>query len=387
MSHIRRLQPGGLRSAAASAEEPGRGAHARYATPANRRKAFVVVVDDQLTGRKILEELVRSIDGLIEVESFADPKAALARIAERTPDLILTDYKMPGMDGIDFVRRVRRLPGCHEVPLVVVTVVEDRRIRYDALDAGATDFLSRPIDQYECKARCRNLLTLRRQQKIIRDRAHWLEDQVAVATRELRCREREALTRLAKAGEYRAESSGNHIHRIARYARVVAEGLGLPAADCEEIEMAAPLHDVGKIGLPDGILLKETALSPEEFEVMQTHTVIGYEILKDSKSRYIRLGAEIALGHHEHFDGTGYPNGLSGEEIPLAARIVAVADVFDALTSRRPHKRAIALSEATAELRKMSGRTLDPMCVDAFLKQFGRIREIHQQYRDDAEEK
>lgn len=387
MTHIRRLQPGGLRSAAVSAEEPGHGAHARDETPIERRKAFVVVVDDQLTGRKILEELVRSIDGLIDVEGFAMPEEALARIAQRTPDLILTDYKMPGMDGIDFVRRVRRLRGCSDVPLVVVTVVEDRRIRYDALDAGATDFLSRPIDQYECKARCRNLLTLRRQQKIIRHRAQWLEDQVAVATREIRCREREALTRLAKAGEYRDESTGNHIHRIAKYARLIAEGLGLSAADCNEIEMAAPLHDVGKIGLPDGILLKEGTLTPEEFEIMQTHTVIGYEILKDSQSRYIQLGAEIALGHHEHFDGTGYPNGLSGEEIPLAARIVAVADVFDALTSQRPHKRAIALSDATAELRRMSGRVLDPACVDVFLKQFGRVREIHQQYRDDADER
>ena len=385
MTQIRRLHPGGLRSAAVSAEEMGGGMDVRQERHATRRKTFVVVVDDQLTGRKILEELVRSIDGGIEVESFQGPGEALARIAERTPDLILTDYKMPEMDGIAFIGQVRRLAGCADVPLVVVTVVEDRRVRYEALDAGATDFLSRPIDQYECRARCRNLLTLRRQQKLIRDRARWLEDQVAVATREIRLREREALLRLARASEYRDESGGNHIHRMAKYSRLIAEGLGLPAADCNEIEMAAPLHDAGKIAIPDTILLKNGGMTPDECEVMQTHTVIGYEILKDSSSRYIQLGAEIALGHHEHYDGTGYPNGLSGEEIPLAARIVAVADAFDTLTTRRPHKRAMTFSEAAAQLRQWSARSLDPACVDAFLRQIGRVREIHQAYRDDAD--
>ena len=355
-------------------------------TPAERRrKALAIIVDDQMTGRKILEELVRSIDGQVEVETFADPLAALARIAERVPDLILTDYKMPQLDGVAFTRKVRRLPGCADVPLVVVTVVEDRRIRYEALDAGATDFLTRPIDQYECKARCRNLLTLRRQQKIIRDRAQWLEDQVALATQEIRCRERETLLRLARAGEYRDEGTGNHIYRIAGYARLLAEALGLSAAECDEIELAAPMHDVGKIGIPDRILLKPGHLTPEEFEIMQSHTVIGYEILKDSPSRYIQLGAEIALNHHEHFDGTGYPNGLGGEEIPLAARIVAVADVFDALTTARPYKRAWDLGEAIDLLRKQAGRQLDPACVGTFLRQIDRIREIQRRYTDDID--
>jgi len=383
MTHIRRLEPGGLRSAAMPAD--GLGGHcSQVRATDSRRKSLVVVIDDQLTGRRILEELLRSLDDAVEVAGYPDAETALAACGERLPDLVLTDYRMPGMDGIELVRRLRQLPDGQDLPVVMVTVVDDRELRYRALDAGVTDFLNRPIDPHECRARCRNLLALRRQQRLLRDRSRWLEDQVAVATREIRAREREALLRLARAGEYRCESTGNHIHRIAAFSRLIAEGLQLPLADCLEIEMAATLHDVGKTGLPDSVLHKQGSLSAAEVEILQGHTVIGYEILKDSPSRYIRRGAEIALGHHEHYDGTGYPNGLSGEEIPLAARIVAVADTFEELTARRPYKTALSLSEATARLRELSGRALDPTCVDAFLQGIGQVREIQQRYADHA---
>jgi two-component system, response regulator RpfG len=337
------------------------------------KKSSVVIVDDQSTGRRILEQVIRGVDEDLEVRTFSDPFKALSWIRSQPTDLIVTDYKMPAMDGIALIRHVRSIPACSDIPIIVVTVVEDVRIRYAALDAGATDFLSRPIDQYECRARCRNLLTLRKQQLIIRNRAKWLEDQVAIATREVQARERETLLRLGKAGEYRDQQTGNHVLRIARYSRLIAEALGLPRSVCEDIELAAPMHDIGKIGIPDAILLKDAPLNEREFEVMKTHTRIGYEILKDSPSRRILLGAAIALNHHERYDGLGYPQGLQGDTTPLPARIVAVCDVYDALTSARPYKGPWPASEAINYIRQRSGSQFDPACVEAFL---GRLQEV-----------
>jgi two-component system response regulator RpfG len=289
---------------------------------------------------------------------------------------------MPGMDGVAFTRAMRAIPDCADVPLVVVTVVEDRNIRYEALDAGATDFLNRPIDQHECQARCRNLLTLRCQQKIISNRAHWLEQQVQVATEAIQARERETLLRLAKAGEYRDEGTGNHVLRIGRYSRLIAEALSLGAQQCHDIELAASMHDIGKVGIPDGILLKSGRLTEDEFRVVQQHARIGYEILKDSPSYYLQLGATIALAHHERYDGSGYPGGIAGADIPLAARIVAVVDVFDALTSSRPYKRPWSVSAAVQYIRDRSGSHFDPDCVTAFLANLDAIRTVRQQLHD-----
>ena len=347
-----------------------------------RRHALVIVIDDQTTGRTILAQLIRSIDDTLEVVSFGDSREALAFVRVRTPDLILTDYKMPYLDGTAFTREVRKIPACADVPLVMVTIIEDKRVRYEALDAGATDFLNRPIDQYECRARCRNLLTLRSQQQIIRNRAKWLEDQVALATNEIQSRERETLLRLAKAGEYRDEGTGNHVLRIAKYSRAIACTLGLPPGRCEEIELASPMHDIGKIGVPDAILLKVGPLTPEELALMQIHTVIGYEILRDSPSRHIQLGAVIALNHHEKFDGTGYPSRLKGDAIPLSARIVAIADVYDALTTARPYKQPWPQEEVMEHIQEQSGQHFDPECVEAFVASMERIEGIQSALRD-----
>jgi len=356
-------------------------AFSRPTMPLN--KSTVVIVDDQSTGRQILKQIIRDIDPNIEIKLFSSPFDAIECIQSRTPDLILTDYKMPDMDGIQFIREVRAISSCRDVPVVVVTVIEELTVRYQALDAGATDFLTRPIDQYECRARCKNLLTLRRQQKIISDRAKWLEEQVAQGTREIQARERETLLRLAKAGEYRDEGTGNHVLRIARYTRLLAEALQLPPRDCEELELAAPMHDIGKVGIPDSILLKEGALDEQEIEIMREHPGIGHEILKDSPSRYINLGAEIALSHHEKYDGTGYPRGLKGDAISLAGRIVAVVDVFDALTTRRPYKEAWSLEDAVGYIRNASGTHMDPDVVEAFLANLEKIRQIQEELSDD----
>lgn len=341
-----------------------------------RGAARVIIVDDRSTARSLLEGLARSLEPGVVVDSFTNPLDALAHMQLTTPDLVITDYRMPGMDGIEFTRRIRATRRLADVPIIIVTVVEERQIRYQALENGATDFLTRPIDPQECRARCINLLALRRSQKLVADRAQWLEDQVLQATREVRMREHETLMKLAKAGEYRDQETGNHIIRMAKCARLIAEELKLTAMECDEIEAAAPMHDIGKIGIPDHILLKPGRHTEEEQAIMRRHPLIGHEILADSPSRYLQMGAVIALGHHEKFDGSGYPQGLAGEAIPLPARIVAVADVFDALMSSRPYKRAWTFEEALQYVRTETGRHFDPDCVHAFERRIDTVAMI-----------
>jgi two-component system response regulator RpfG len=226
---------------------------------------------------------------------------------------------------------------------------------------------------------------LRRQRQIISSRAQWLEDQVVVATQQILAREQETLLRLARAGEYRDEHTGNHVMRIAKFCRLLAQSLGLPKPECDAIELASPMHDIGKIGIPDYILLKPGKLTPSEFAVMRGHSRLGYEILCDSQSIYIQLGAIIALYHHEKFDGSGYPDGLRGEAIPLPARIVAVADVFDALTSFRPYKAPWSTEAAAAHIGRLSGSHFDPRCVDALFALLPEIERVRNGLRDDVD--
>lgn len=342
-------------------------------------KNTVIVVDDQTTGRAILEQVVRGLDDRILVQPFERPVDAILWATRHIADLVLVDYSMPDMDGIEFVRRLRGVPGYEHVPMVMVTVHDDRKIRYAALDAGITDFLIKPIDARECLARCRNLITLRRQQLVLEDRKRLLEAMVEDATQEVRDREKETLLRLARAGEFRDAETGNHLIRMARYSRLIADALGLSIDEAESIERSAPLHDIGKIGIPDQILLKPGRLDDPEQGVMRTHPVIGHEILKGSASKYVRMGALIALGHHEKYDGSGYPNGLVGDHIPLCARIVAVADVYDALTSVRPYKSAWSATDALAYLDQQKGRHFDPRLVEAFA---GAGREVERVQRE-----
>ena len=342
----------------------------------------ILIVDDQSTSRAILEQVVRGLDARVGVEAFARPVDAVLWATRSVADLILVDYMMPEMDGIEFVRRLRALPGYDSVPVVMVTVNEDRQVRYEALDAGVTDFLNKPIDARECLARCRNLLTLRRQQLVLEDRKRLLEGMVEDATRDVRAREKETLMLLARAGEFRDEDTGYHLVRMARYSCLVAGAIGLSAEEVETVELAAPLHDIGKIGIPDQILLKAGKLDDGEWKLMQRHPVLGHEILKGSASKYVRMGALIALGHHEKYDGSGYPNGLVGDHIPLSARIVAVADVYDALTSIRPYKQAWSAEDAFAQLQAQRGRHFDPRVVDAFMGAREEVLRVQSQWQN-----
>src|SRR5437763_1337962 len=345
-------------------------------------KNTVMVVDDQSTGRAILEQVVRSLDERVMVEGFARPVDAVVWATRHVSDLVLVDYMMPDMDGIELVRRLRALPGYEHVPIVMVTVHDDRKVRYAALDAGITDFLTKPIDARECLARCRNLLTLRRQHVVLEDRRRLLEHMVEDATREVREREKETLLRLARAGEFRDEETGYHLIRMSRYSRLIANALTLEYDEAETVELAAPLHDIGKIGIPDQILLKGGSLDDPEWQVMRRHPLIGHEILKGSASKYVRMGALIALGHHEKYDGTGYPNGLVGDHIPLCARIVAVADVYDALTSVRPYKKAWASEQAFQYVSSQGGQHFDLRLVDAFVAMKREVTQVQNEWRD-----
>ena len=337
----------------------------------------ILIIDDQLTSRQILKQLVSSIEDNISVEAFANPLEALDWVTGSATDLVLVDYKMPEMNGIEFIKRFRTHPSSSHVPVIMVTSIEDRAVRYEALEAGATDFLMKPVDHHECRARCNNLLTQYQQYKIISDRSRWLERRISEATSEIRLRERETLLRLARAGEYRDEETGNHVVRMAKYSRVIAEQLGFSKDEADVIEMAAPMHDIGKIGIRDDILLKPGKLTQDEFEIMKRHTIIGYDILKDSPSKFLQMGSIIALNHHEKFDGTGYPYGKKGNEIPIEARIVAVADVYDALVSDRPYKNAWSMDAALEHMENHSGKHFDPDALDAFKEQIDTVSKIH----------
>lgn len=347
-----------------------------------RRKRQVLIVDDETTGRSILSKVIQKIDDDLEINVFDDATRALDWLQSNRIDLMITDYRMPGINGVEFIRRVRQLQHCEHVPIMMITVVSEKSVRYEALDAGATAFLTRPIDQIECRTSCRNLLKIQEQQSIIQDRAEWLARQVEVATQQIVAREQETLLRLGKAGEYRDEDTGNHVLRMASYARQIAEELGLSDRECEDIEFAAPMHDIGKIGIPDDILLKPGKFVDAEWDVMKQHTVIGHGILSNSQSRYIQLGSIIALNHHEKFDGSGYPKGLKGRDIPLVARIVAVADVFDALVSDRPYKKPWTQQQALDYLKQQSGMHFDPECIDAFFSRLQQIEQIQKNLKD-----
>jgi two-component system response regulator RpfG len=347
-----------------------------------RRKRKVLIVDDEATGRTILSKIIQQVEDDIGVEAFDNAQEALNWLDDNHPDLIITDYRMPEMNGIELIKKIRDRPGMQDIPIVVITVVSEKSVRYDALEAGATAFLTRPIDQIECRTSCHNLLKLHEQQSIIQDRADWLARQVEVATQQVVLREKETLLRLAKAGEYRDEETGNHVVRMAKYSRQIAEALGLSEAECDEIEYAAPMHDIGKIGIHDDVLLKPGKLEPQEWLTMQQHTTIGHAILSNSQSRYIQTGSIIALNHHEKFDGTGYPHGIAGTDIPLVARIVGVADVFDALLSQRPYKEPWSEAEAQDYLEQHSGTQFDPICVEAFFERIETIKSIFADFSD-----
>lgn len=341
----------------------------------------LLVVDDNSTNLTLFRHLLAKIDDA-RIQCFSDGISALDWCARNEPDLILLDYMMPVMDGLEFIRRLQAMPERRDVAIVMVTADTESEVRHQALALGAQDFLTKPVDKVELIARVRNLVALRQGRRSLADRAAWLADEVAKATATIAAREKEAILRLSRAAEYRDPETGMHLLRMSNYTRIVSAGLGLTAAEQQLLQEAAPMHDVGKVGTPDHILLKPGRLTPEEFEVMKQHASIGYEILRDSASPLFQCAAEVALAHHEKFDGSGYPQGLVGAAIPLHGRIVAVADVFDALTSERPYKKAWALDDALKFLTDGAGSHFDPACVAAFAAGWAEVLDIRSRYSD-----
>lgn len=337
----------------------------------------ILIIDDSPAMLAALKGVIGAVEDCC-VETCSTPEEALDRCEECQFDLVLVDHAMPGMTGIEVIQHLRGRDTYRHVPTIMITGEVDQDVRVKAFQAGATDFLAKPFDPTELRARVRNLLALRQAQVELSDRAAWLAREVLAATRHLVEREEEIIWRLGRVLEYRDGGTGAHVSRVAAICKLIAEALGLPSSRCQAIYLAAPLHDIGKIGIPDAILAKAGRLTEKEIAVMREHVAIGVNILDKGRSDLVRTAATITAGHHEKWDGTGYPAGLAGEDIPVEARIVAVADVFDALCSDRPYKPAWPIEEAYAEILAGSGRHFDPACVAAFQARWPEIVEIMQ---------
>lgn len=341
----------------------------------------VLVVDDAQINVTLFRHLIGKLPDC-EAVCFLDPLQAAAWCRDNEPDLVVVDFMMPEMNGIEFTRAFREIPACAEVPVLMVTANHETNIRHEALGSGVTDFLNKPVDNTEFLVRAKNMLAIRRSHKKLADDAAWLAEEVRKATALIVEREQETIFCLARAAEYRDPETGSHIQRMAHYSRMIAARLGLPVEQQQLLLEAAPMHDIGKVAIPDVILLKPGRLTPDEFAVMKKHAEIGYEVLNTSSSSLLKVAAEIAHTHHEKFDGSGYPRGLKGAQIPLFGRIVSVADVFDALTSERPYKKAWDWDSAIGLIREGAGTHFDPACVDAFLGNMDEILKIKQQFID-----
>ena len=339
----------------------------------------ILLVDDNNTNLAILTKLVERLDGFTALP-FLSPERTLAEMPALDFDIAIIDFQMPVYNGVDLLKEIVRFEKYKDKPFVIVTADTDTQTRMAALNAGAIDFLTKPVNPLEFKARIKNLAALTDARNKLSDKANWLRAEINNATAELREREEEIIHRLTLAAGYREPETVKHTLRVGRYAEILARALGLREDFCADIRLAAPMHDIGKVGIPDNILLKQAALSESEYGVMQAHTTLGSEILGSSKSSLLQLAAEIASSHHERWDGQGYPSRLAGEKIPLSGRIVAVADVFDALTTARPYKEAWTLDAAAAHIRKLSGANFDPRVVEAFdeaLSQLFAVAEEH----------
>lgn len=365
----------------------------------------ILFVDDE---PKFLEGLRRALWVAapdLDLEFAHSVDEAIEKILADPPDAVLTDVRMPGKDGLQLLAWISNNEQVGWIPTAVLTGSAETDLKRKALDLGATDLLNKPVNPEDLRARLRNMLRLKRYEDELRSMNAELEQRVVQRTIELEKARLDVIWRLAKAGEFRDAQTGNHVIRVALASRAIALTLGLSESFARLLTIAAPLHDIGKIGIPDSILLKPGKLTPEERRVMEEHTKIGAEILKPSPtnvawfSRYIAPGTQLgddgeanefltmasslAMNHHEKWDGSGYPRGLGREDIPIEARILAVCDVWDALLSERPYKRAFSEAEALDIMRSERGRHFDPAVFDAFEQSLLVLREIRTGFADD----
>lgn len=334
----------------------------------NIHEAKILIVDDTPANVLLLERLL-SMEGYQNIYSITDSREAIQKIGELSPDAILLDLRMPYLDGFQILHMLKERHQEEILPVIIITAHDDQMSRNQVLEQGALDFIGKPFDRTEILMRIRNVIQLYMMQKQLLNQNEDLEKRVEERTKEIQQIKLELIRRLALASEYRDNETGEHMTRISYYCKRLAKELRKDPLYCEHIFHASTMHDIGKIGIPDQILLKPGKLTPEEFEIMKTHTTIGKQLLLGLESTELfRMAIRIALTHHEKWDGTGYPNQLKGKEIPLEGRIVAICDVFDALTSSRPYKKAWPIDEAIREIENGKGKHFDPEIVDAFLR-------------------
>ena len=353
----------------------------------------ILIVDDEALNRELLVEILESFGHVCE--TAANGAEALKKLNTEI-DLVLLDVMMPIMDGFETVRHIRSHPTYKDMPIIMATALTEKQDRLHAVRVGANDFIAKPVDKLELRVRTDAQLKIKESHDALKRHEAELEETVRLRTMDLRQaletlvhtqkRTHEAhldtIHRLAIAAEFKDEQTAAHIDRVSHYCALVARGLGLPAQEVEIIRRASPMHDVGKIGIPDAILNKPGRLTPEERAVMEQHTIIGARILGGSASELLQAGEVVALSHHEKWDGSGYPNRLSGHAIPLYGRICAVADVFDALLSKRAYKDAYPMDQVYAMLQQGRGSHFDPQVLDVFLAHTEEVLAIQQQYQD-----
>ncbi|MEM1227461.1 MAG: HD domain-containing phosphohydrolase [Planctomycetota bacterium] len=353
----------------------------------------IMIVDDEIANVLIVRKYLERA-GYRKFETTTDSSVAVQIATATNPDILLLDINMPSVDGIEILRALRNTPQFRHLPVLILTANTDENVKLMCLDLGATDFLLKPVDPMDLTPRVRNALQMKTYHDRLQHHATELEVKVEQRTRELEASRREVIYCLARAAEMRDNDTGNHVIRVGRFAGIIAKSMGLPGWFVRDIEMAAQLHDVGKIAIPDAILLKPGKLEPEEFEIIQNHVKFGHQIIEphgstDARllrkhvdfgsdmmrngSALMRMAASIAQTHHERFDGTGYPLGLAGTDIPLEGRITAVADVFDALSAERPYKKAMPREKCFSILEEGRGNHFDPDVLDAF---FGSTKQI-----------
>jgi putative two-component system response regulator len=359
--------------------------------------ARLLIIDDTHANLQLMERILKRA-GYASVNTSADPTAAVSLYIRLQPDLIVLDLHMPGMDGFEVMEALTDVvPTNSFLPILVLTGDVDRDARDRALSTGAKDFLTKPFDPTELLLRIKNLLETRHLHQVLQNHNEHLENTVAERTSELRQAldtlkeaqsrlkesQEETVRRLSIAAELRDESTGAHIQRMSRYCALMARELGMDSDECELMRLASQMHDVGKIGIPDSILLKPGPLTLKERAVMERHCDVGHRILMGSDAELVGMAATIAWTHHEKVDGTGYPRGLSGDDIPIQGRIAAVADVFDALTTERVYKHAFPVNTAVSILREGSGTHFDPELVETFLDSLPAAKAILERFVDE----
>lgn len=341
----------------------------------------IFLVDDELVNLKLLERTL-GVEGYTNLVSIQDPRQFLENYKSQKPALILLDINMPHIDGFGILEQLAELQDAMCPPVIVLTAQFGREFLIKALEKGARDYVTKPFERVELMMRVKNHLTSHLDHLAVNERKDRLEELVEERTKEIRQTRLQVVQRLGRAAEYRDEETGNHILRMSHSAKMLAEAVGWDDYHCDLILHASPMHDIGKIGIPDNVLLKPGKFEPDEWEIMKSHAAMGARILEGDDSDLMLMARDIALCHHEKWDGTGYPNGLSGEAIPESARIAAICDVFDALTSIRPYKKAWTVEDAVNLLEENKDKHFEGRLVSAFVENLDSVIAIRERFSD-----